>query len=543
MGLSIQTSSSYFRMTVPPNTLYGCHQFAEYTNNTSSPKVLKSVTLYLGSGKGTFTSGATVTGAGGSFGLTVYVGTSVGKTPTQATVTITNDVTNTSNPRPSTTAYTFNFSNPVTVNAGSSVQLWWWCEDTTGNKCLILDYNRGSATQASPNYTVTFNLAGGIRTGGGALVQSVAPGGNAIPPTCSRTGYTFNGWNGTYTNVTSDRTITAVWTALTYTVTYNINGGSGIISDSQTKTYGVDLKLSDATPYKFSTVTFNSPNASLSYSYDTDYLYNLKWNTKADGTGTDYELGGTYTNNASITLYAIYATSRPIGEFPEIELLDEGYIFRRWVTDNTYTTEATVNTLIGSGTTIIYMECMYRIMLHSGEGVYTDPDSGESFDFYELIKYRNVPITIPDLMISYLPQPEDGGDESSDTGDAGDVSKKFSGRYRAHTPSGQSFYLNVGSDYTYNYPDDLTAQFDLNTFTVTFTDGYSGSILKEVKNVSYGSSVYPPPDPSRAGHKFLGWLGDYSYVTSDRTILALWGITPVWIMTNNGWKKYEPKEG
>lgn len=532
MGLSIHTGASYFRMTVPPNTLYGCHQFAEYTNNTSSPKVLKSVTLYLGSGKGTFTGGVTITSAGGPFGLTVYVGTSVGKTSTQATVTITNDVTNTSDPKPSAIAYTFNFSNPVTVNSGSSVQLWWWCEDTTGNKCLILDYNRGSATEASPNYTVTFNLAGGTRTGGGALVQSVAPGGNAIPPTCSRTGYTFDRWDGSYTNVTSDRTITAVWTVLTYTVTYSINGGSGTISSAQTKQYGVDLTLSDDKPYKFSDIRFLSDgHASLSYSTSRELLYSIKWNTKADGTGTSYSLGGTYTNNASVTLYAIYPENRPIREFPEIESTEDGYIFRRWVTDRTYTEEATTETLVGPGSTNIFAEYMYKITLNSGEGIYTDIASGESFNSYELIKYHGQPVTIPDIMISYLP-----------TGEEGDESKQFSGWYNGYTPTGQGQSIKVGMNYTSNYPNDFTARFDLNTFTVTFTDGYSGSILKEVRNVSYGSSVYPPTDPNRAGHKFLGWLGDYSYVTSDRTIIALWGITPVWIMTTNGWKKYEPKE-
>lgn len=62
-------------------------------------------------------------------------------------------------------------------------------------------------------YTVTFDLAGGTRTGGGALVQTVAHGSSATAPTCTRLGYNFVGWSGNYTNVTSDRTITAIWKA------------------------------------------------------------------------------------------------------------------------------------------------------------------------------------------------------------------------------------------------------------------------------------------------------------------------------------------
>lgn len=63
-------------------------------------------------------------------------------------------------------------------------------------------------------YTVTFDLAGGTRTGGGALSQTISHGGDATPPTCTRTGYEFTGWSGSYTNVTSGRTITAKWTIL-----------------------------------------------------------------------------------------------------------------------------------------------------------------------------------------------------------------------------------------------------------------------------------------------------------------------------------------
>ncbi|MCR0435963.1 InlB B-repeat-containing protein [[Clostridium] innocuum] len=67
--------------------------------------------------------------------------------------------------------------------------------------------------------------------------QSVAYGGNASPPSNpSRTGYTFTGWSGTYTNVTSNRTITAGYRINTYTVSFNSNGGSAV--PSRTVTYG-----------------------------------------------------------------------------------------------------------------------------------------------------------------------------------------------------------------------------------------------------------------------------------------------------------------
>jgi len=60
-------------------------------------------------------------------------------------------------------------------------------------------------------YTVTFDPAGGTRTGGGQLIQTVQRGSNAEAPTVTRTGYTFTRWEGSYTNVLSNRSITAVW--------------------------------------------------------------------------------------------------------------------------------------------------------------------------------------------------------------------------------------------------------------------------------------------------------------------------------------------
>lgn len=82
------------------------------------------------------------------------------------------------------------------------------------------------AQWSAVTYTVYFDLDGGNRIGGGQLTQTVAHGGNAIPPTCTKTGYTLSGWDGSYTNVTSDRTITAIWVVATFTVVFNLDGGT-----------------------------------------------------------------------------------------------------------------------------------------------------------------------------------------------------------------------------------------------------------------------------------------------------------------------------
>lgn len=60
-------------------------------------------------------------------------------------------------------------------------------------------------------YTVTFNLDGGFRTGGGELTQTVPNGGSATAPTVTRNNYTFIGWDKAFNNVTSNLTVIAKW--------------------------------------------------------------------------------------------------------------------------------------------------------------------------------------------------------------------------------------------------------------------------------------------------------------------------------------------
>ena len=122
----------------------------------------------------------------------------------------------------------------------------------------------------------------------------------------SRNGYIFNGWNtqkdgkGTayasgaeYKHDQNGNTVTlyAQWTAWKHTVHYNANGGDqNSVPTDQTKTFDQAMILSDKKP--------------------TRHGYNfVRWNTKADGTGTSYEAKGNYNhdqNGGTVTLYAIW---------------------------------------------------------------------------------------------------------------------------------------------------------------------------------------------------------------------------------------------
>jgi len=100
--------------------------------------------------------------------------------------------------------------------------------------------NVTDSTQQTIYHTVTFDLAGGTRTGGGELVQSVPDGGAATAPTASRSGYTFGGWDKSFSNVTTDMTVTAQWTQ------NSTGGGSSGDSGSDSAKSGVDYTAAPA---------------------------------------------------------------------------------------------------------------------------------------------------------------------------------------------------------------------------------------------------------------------------------------------------------
>lgn len=149
-------------------------------------------------------------------------------------------------------------------------------------------------------YKVTYNANGGSNA---PAVQTKTYG-TALTLTSEKptmTGYTFKSWNtkanGTGTSyaagasykINAAITLYAVWTANSYTVTYNANGGSGA-PEKQTKTHGTALTLSNTEPTR------------------TNYTFK-GWGTSATTKTVSYAAGASYTNNATITLYAIWELS------------------------------------------------------------------------------------------------------------------------------------------------------------------------------------------------------------------------------------------
>ena len=146
-------------------------------------------------------------------------------------------------------------------------------------------------------YTVSYDANGGSNAPGTQTkMENVALTlASTIP---AREGYTFRGWATSPTATTADYqpggsytanaavTLYAVWEKDSYTVSYDANGGTGAPS-SQVKKYGETLKLRTEIPTK--------------NGYDF-----LGWAESSTATSATYLAGSNYSENAGITLYAVW---------------------------------------------------------------------------------------------------------------------------------------------------------------------------------------------------------------------------------------------
>ena len=92
-------------------------------------------------------------------------------------------------------------------------------------------------------YTISFNADGGNRTGGGALTQTIKYGASATAPTLIKTGYTLDGYDKEFNNVSANLTVTAKWKINQYTLTIVYNNGTAnkvITQDYNSEITGIE---------------------------------------------------------------------------------------------------------------------------------------------------------------------------------------------------------------------------------------------------------------------------------------------------------------
>lgn len=220
-----------------------------------------------------------------------------GGTPSSTTKTVTYNSTYGTLPTISRTNYTFNgwytaASGGTKITSASKVS-------TSSNHTLYAQWTR-------TGFTVTFNKNGGNTPN--PLSKSVTQGSTyGTLATCTRNGYTLKGWytatsggtkitSSTTVNLTADQTLYAQWTPITYTISYNANGGTGTTASS-THTYGTAKTLTTNGFTKFGH-TFKGWAKTL----DRAEAGTVDYNDKASVSNLTTTSGGT------VNLYAVWET-------------------------------------------------------------------------------------------------------------------------------------------------------------------------------------------------------------------------------------------
>ena len=201
---------------------------------------------------------------------------------------------------PTITGYTFNgykYGSTQVISASGNILM-----NTIPSFSYGSDEQNLVADITANTYTVSYNTNGGSSCPSVTVTFDSNYGTLCTPV---KTGYTFSGWYkesaltnkveaSTTVSTASNHTLYAKWTAITYQVKYNANGGSGTMSNS-THTYGTAKALTTnaftRTGYKFA-----------------------GWATTSDGS-VEYSDGQSVSNltttaNATVNLYAKWTINK-----------------------------------------------------------------------------------------------------------------------------------------------------------------------------------------------------------------------------------------
>ena len=364
--------------------------------------------------------------------------------------------------------------------------------------CSLCGYTK----TAAQTYTVSYNANGGsnapasqTKVHGVTLTLS-----STIP---YRFNYEFLGWStsssattATYTaggSYTGNASVTlyAVWKykPATYTVSYDANGGTGA-PGRQTKTYGVTLTLTTLIPTR------------RNYSF-------VGWSKDRNATSPSYSAGGSYTDNAEVTLYAVWrydpetytvrydangGTGAPASQaktygvpltLSAVKPIRAGYEFLGWATSRNatvseyapgerYTDEAGV-TLYAVWR---YIPKTYEVKYDANGGGNTPASQTKTED-----------VTL--ILTSTIP-----------------TRYGYTFRGWATTSTATTATYQAGGSYTANESVTLYAVWAINTYTVSFdANGGSGAPTNQTKK--HGQNlILTVAIPTRPNHVFLGWATD-----------------------------------
>ncbi len=310
--------------------------------------------------------------------------------------------------------------------------------------------------------------------------------------------------------LTENKTLYAVWTVRTYTVTYNANSGSDAPS-AQTKIHGEPITLSETVPT------------------NKDHVF-IGWSVLQGGSAVDYAPGDIYAENISVTLYAIWkpctyeitfdangGENAPAGIvkshyisviLPAAIPTKTGFGFAGWAESPS----GTVKYLPGSEYSANGNATLYAVWTEDKYDITFDANGGMGAP-YALSVSKSLTATLP------ITVPEKAG-------------CTFLGW--AESKSAPVPDYKIGEVYSKKTSVTLYAIWETAKYTVAFdTNGGTGSF--SALTFTHGNSAkLPSSKPEKTGFDFLGWAespsaaeasyapgGTYSSSAST-TLYAVW---------------------
>ena len=372
-------------------------------------------------------------------------------------------------------------------------------------------------TEENGEHTVTF-----LDWDGMILSQQTVPlgGAAAAPPDPAREGYTFIGWNRAFDYVTEDITVTALYEINRYTVTY-----TGAYTGTDTVEYGADaaLPVLEAEGVHYTFTVDGEPWDGTNITSDVTVTVGMEIDVY---TVVFYDpIGETVLSTQQVEYYS--AASAP--EAPE----HTGYTFAGWDKEFAHvTSDMTVNAVYDPFMfNVIFTDGFDNIISVQSVAYHTsaeEPDipviagytfAGWDADFscieHDLVVNATWTVTVctvsfvgvytATVLVNY------GEDCELPVYDSASIHYTF-------TVDGEPWDgKNVTSDVTVTVGVAANAS---TFYTVTFLD-WDGTVLK-AEVVNWGGAATAPEPPARAGYAFVGWDADFSHVTSNLTVTALY---------------------
>ncbi|MCL2521906.1 MAG: InlB B-repeat-containing protein, partial [Erysipelotrichales bacterium] len=386
--------------------------------------------------------------------------------------------------------------NPTRV--GHTFLGWFLNEDGTGTVITVLGANDFTsdiilyAAWTANTYTITFDV-----NGGNALVpntQDVVFGNTFTLPAPTREGHTFNGWihngnsftAGTW-DIANDVTLVADWTANTYTITFDVNGGDALVPNTQEVTFEQNFTLPTPTRSGFTfTGWYNGTDSIVltgTWNIANDVTLIASW-TANDYTITFDVAGGDALSDQTVTFGQSFTLPTPTRT---------GHTFDGWLHNGNPFTAGTWD--IANDITIVatWTANIYTITFNVNGGNTLVPGTqdvvfGTTFT---------------------LPTPTREG----------------------HTFNSWTHNENPFTVGTWDIANDVTlvASWTANTYTITFNVNGGNTLVPGTQDVVFGES-YTLPTPTREGHTFAGWYNGTDSIAltgtwtiaNDVTLVATW---------------------